>query len=63
MENINICPMDNLISFVIYKGTHNINLIIASPAVSVDGLNALTPARLYIFIARNLHCETTLYFI
>jgi hypothetical protein len=37
-----MCPMDNLIPFVVYKGTHITNLTIASNP-SVEGLNALTP--------------------
>jgi len=49
MENIKHVSM-----FLVYKGTYIINLTIASHPISVDGLNTLTPIRLYIFIARYL---------
>jgi hypothetical protein len=45
MKHIYMCPMDNLISFLVYKETHIKNLTFASHPVSVEGLNERKPIR------------------
>jgi hypothetical protein len=56
MKHINVCPMDNLIAFLVYKGTHIKNLTLASHPASVEGLNARKPVRVFrVYLLQDIY--------